>query len=72
MRFLLISTCFLFVQPVQLEGFSFATRSLTVLAVPRDGSPAELREQFLTEDGAWAEERHRFHMKLATHLPRPD
>ena len=59
-------------QPVELEGFGFGTRSVTVLAVPRDGSPAELREQYLTNDGAWAEERHRFHMRLAAHLPKPD
>lgn len=62
----------LFMEPLELEGFGFGTRSVTVLAVPRDGSPAELREQYLTNDGGWAEERHRFDMKLAAHIPGPD
>lgn len=63
----------IFMNPVTVENTLFGTRSIAVLAVPRDSnSPAELREQFLTEQGGWAEERHRFHMKLANHLPKLD
>lgn len=62
----------IFMAPGRWEGVPFGTRSVTVLAVPRDGSPAELREQYMTEAGGWAEERHRFHMALARHLPPLD
>ena len=64
--------CDSFVQPVQLDGYEFGTRSVAVLMVPRDGSPAELREQYLTNNGGWAEERHRFHMKRADKQPKID
>jgi uncharacterized protein with NRDE domain len=63
----------LFMNPVLVENVLFGTRSIAVLAVPRDRRiPAELREQYLTEEGGWAEERHRFHMKLAENLPTLD
>jgi uncharacterized protein with NRDE domain len=59
--------------PVRVQNTLFGTRSVAVLAVPRDSRiPAELREQYLTEEGGWAEERHRFHMKLAEQLPKLD
>jgi uncharacterized protein with NRDE domain len=63
----------LFMNPVLVDNALFGTRSVAVLAVPRDSRiPAELREQYLTEAGGWAEERHRFGMKLAENLPKLD
>lgn len=63
----------LFMNPVLVGNTFFGTRSVAVLAVPRDSRiPAELWEQYLTEEGGWAEERHRFHMKLAESLPKLD
>ena len=63
----------IFIEPIQVEGYRFGTRSMAVLAVPRDGQcPVELRERYLTDEGGWAEERHRFHMKLSSQLPQLD
>lgn len=62
----------LFMNPILVDNTLFGTRSVAVLAVPRDTrTPAELREQYLTE-GGWAEERHRFHMKRAENLSTLD
>lgn len=52
----------IFIQPIQLDGIQFGTRSTTVLVIGRDGR-AELREKFITDDGSWAEERHEFQLK---------
>ena len=52
----------IFIQPTQLDGIQFGTRSTTVLVIGRDGR-AELREKFITDDGSWAEERHAFQLK---------
>jgi uncharacterized protein with NRDE domain len=59
--------------PVIVENTLFGTRSITIMVVPRDCRiPAELREQYLTEEGGWAEERHQFQMKIAEHPPKLD
>lgn len=52
----------IFVRPIQLDGYEFGTRSITVLAVRKDGS-AELRERCLN-DGKWTEEKLHFKMKI--------
>lgn len=54
----------IFIQPIQLDGVEFGTRSTTVLVVSRNGQ-AELRERYITDNGSgWAEERHTFQMVL--------
>ena len=52
----------IFVEPMELDGSVFGTRSITVLAVRKDGF-AELHERCLN-DGKWTEEIHSFHMNL--------
>jgi len=55
----------LFVEPIDVGGLTFGTRSMTILTVRRDGV-AELRERYLVggSEAAWAEERHQFHTKV--------
>ena len=54
----------IFVRPLKTPWGTFGTRSQTVLAVGEDGA-AELREQWLAEDGSWREVRHAFLMDLS-------
>ena len=58
----------IFVKPTQLRGAVWATRSITVLAVRRDGQ-AELRERYLAspdpdKNDVWEEEQFIFKMNL--------
>jgi len=58
----------IFVKPTQLRGAIWATRSITVLAVRRDGH-AELRERYLAspdsdKSDVWEEEQFIFKMNL--------